>query len=159
MENYNSIIWGVVSGLTTAIIILWSTLIYKKMILPWYRNIIYKGYNVEGTWKVIKSEPPIRREIVFRLKQKASKITGTSTHTLKNKSSEGDYIKEYTLNGELNDRLLRLTTELNNKQRIGVGTVMIEIIGDGQKMKGWIAAYNSSTSGIDGFKCIAQKVD
>jgi len=153
----NPILLGVISGIITSILIFGLAQIFMKIVIPWYRSIIYNGYKVDGTWEIIYASPSIRRNVSFALTQKASKISGISTHILKDRNMEGDYIKEYSLSGELKDGFMYLIVNHSDKKRIGIGTVMLKIIADGQKMEGWIAAYNSSTSNVKGFKCIAKK--
>lgn len=159
MNNVDSILFGIISGLLTGFIAFGFSQVIQKIVLPWYLNLIYDGYNVEGTWKVMEGEPNLRRDITFTLQQKAGLVTGISTHVLKDKNQDGDYIKTYTLKGELKERFLTLTSRHVDRQRIGVGTVMIEIIGDGQKMEGCIAAYSSTVSRIVSFRCTAARIN
>lgn len=154
-----NILFGIISGLLVGFITVGSSLVYQRIILPWYLEVVYDGYNVEGTWRIVTTEPDIRRDITFRLYQKAGVVTGVSTHVLKDKNAEGDYIKKYELEGELNERFLSLRTRALDRKRIGVGTVMIEIVGDGQKMKGYTTSYSSGSSSIVSIKCTAVKVD
>jgi len=149
----NPILLGVVSGVITYILIFGIIQISIKVVTPWFRGVIYNGHNVEGTWEVVSASPPSRRNASFTLTQKASKISGVSTHVLKDESMEGDYIKNYSLKGELRAGFIYLIVNHTDKKRIGFGTVVLKIVGDGQKMEGWIAAYNSSSSDVKGIKC------
>jgi len=153
----NPILIGVICGVITNILIFGITRIFAKAIIPWYRNFIYNGYNVEGTWEIVSTEPPSRRNTSFTLTQKAFKVSGTSTHIFKNENMEGDYIKEYSLSGELKNGFMYLVVNHLDKKRIGFGTVVWKIIEDGQKMEGWIAAYNSVSSDVKAIKCVAIK--
>lgn len=148
----------IVTGLIVAAATLCISYVFNKIIVPWWRSLIYNGYRVDGNWRVSYTEPILRRKIIFRLVQKGSHICGVSTHTLKDEALEGDYIKQYRLKGEIKDGYLYLVGKHVDKTRLGLAVVMLRVISDGKKMKGWIAAYNSGTSQVEGFQCTTEKI-
>lgn len=153
-----SIIPGVIAGIITSVVIFCISKFIKKIAIPWYQSFVYDGYNVDGDWRITWTEPTLRRNITFNLKQSGPRVYGKSVHILKNPKLDGDYRKEYSLKGEIRNGYLCLLCKHTDRKRLGFSTVMLRIINDGQKMEGWIAAYNSGTSQVEGFKCKTEKI-
>lgn len=147
---------GVMSSIIGALILAIMSLIMKAFIIPCYRKFIYNGLQINGSWAV-RTNKTLRREITFELTQKGSHVKGESVHILKNKELEGDYEKRYILKGEIKDGYLYLVCKNKKHNRLGLSVVLLKIISDGQKMEGWISAYNSTTATVEGFKCVVEK--
>ena len=109
MGGAATVLLGIASGLITGFLVFGATQVFDKVILPWYRNLVYDGLNVAGTWQVVISDPPLRRNITYVLKQRANIITGFSTHVLKDDNEDGDKIRTYELQGELRETCQRKT--------------------------------------------------
>ncbi len=71
-----AIIIGVVSGIITAAIIWSLAQVVKKNVIPWYRKMIYKGFDVSGTW-VQPIDDRHTQTGEFILKQRAEQLEGT----------------------------------------------------------------------------------
>lgn len=158
MTASESILFGIVSGVIAGFLVYALSQVFRKIVLPWYSTVMYRGYDVAGTWRVVEMEPAQRREITFTLAQKAGVVTGISTHVLRGECRDDERTRTYALTGELRDRFLSLMARHVDRRRIGVATIMIEITGDGQQMEGYIAAYSSTASRIVGCWCRARRI-
>ena len=158
MEIASAIGIGVISGLITGFATIVFGQVTRKMVLPWYNQFTYKGLIISGSWRVVPAGPDYRRDIVLELEQHANKVKGISTHILKNKEDEGDYVRTYKLDGEINDRLLTIVGRNIDTKRIGRYTLMVELIGDGQQMKGVISGYRSVKRAIEGTECTLERI-
>lgn len=154
------IMWNnIISSIIGAAVLALISYIVKIFIIPLYRKFIYNGFQVNGLWEVTWTDKTLRRSIQFRLNQTGTQVQGESTHILKNKKLEGDYQKYYTLKGEIKDGYLYLVCKNKKSDRLGLSVVLLKVVSDGQKMEGWISAYNSSTANVEGFKCTTKKID
>lgn len=155
-----AIMWNnIISSIIGAAVLALISYIVKIFIIPLYRKFIYNGFQVNGLWEITWTDKTLRRNIQFRLNQTGTQVQGESTHILKNKKLEGDYQKYYTLKGEIKDGYLYLVCKNKKSDRLGLSVVLLKVVSDGQKMEGWISAYNSSTANVEGFKCTTKKID
>lgn len=152
-----SIIIGVVSGLITGFCALTLSQIFRKIVRPWYESLIYDGIKIEGTWHIEFTDPTHNRNVTFELNQKANTLTGISTHVLKDEKKSGDKIRTYQLSGRIRNRFIDLSGRSIDRTRVGVLTMLFEIIGDGQKMHGYITGYSTLDSELKSLYCVASR--
>ena len=148
MNNSETIIIGVVSGVLTSAFLYIAIQIFNKIILPWYRGVIYSGVNIEGQW--IEEHDfgnGNQQSATFRLIQKANSISGSVTVV---KSSKGQVTQTDIMNlkGSLKDRLLNVTVTPADSKRLGIGTFLHEITGDATSMEGAVCWYDSGNGSI-----------
>lgn len=159
MNVSQTIILGVISGLLTGFFAYFLSSFMKKVILPWFKKVIYSGIDLGGTW-IVTSEQYDRRDITLELKQNAGELHAISTHVLRDASQGGvgEKIRTYHLDGDIKDRFIILKGRPNDPTRIGALTFVFEVVGDGKTLRGVGSAYSSSMMEIDSRKFIAQRV-
>jgi hypothetical protein len=51
MNATQSIVLGVISGVFASGIVYLAVLFFNKVVIPWYREVIYSSIDISGTWK------------------------------------------------------------------------------------------------------------
>lgn len=154
MSNAETIILGVVSGVITSTVIYLLILIFNYIVLPWYRSFVYRGVFIEGTWEEeLDFDHGNTQVMTVEFNQQANTITGNATVV---KSTNGQITKTaiMSLSGTVKDRLFNATLIPVDKKRIGILTILLEVIGDGSRMLGTAIWYDSTSA-----KIIAQRTE
>jgi hypothetical protein len=152
MENYlSNLMIGIISGIVTSIIIWGFILIYRKIILPGIKEILYKGIEIEGEWhgivtrdnKTMKDGKPFVekekiKEITLSLKQNAYQLDGDLI--IKNIDSTGEYFSFYKFSGFIRDNYVVLNYLPKSKKSIGLGTYIFIVQDGGNALNGNLIA-------------------
>jgi hypothetical protein len=159
MNNLESLIIGIVSGIITTALIYLAVLIFRKIVIPWYQEIVYKGIDVGGKWRMSSAEIE-GMDMFLNLAQHAHRLKGTLTLFRKNEmESQIDPIRTYKIEGSISNRFIVATLSLIEKNRLGIGTLLFEVVGDGQRLKGNWTYYSVSDSNIDSVECEAERLN
>jgi hypothetical protein len=148
MNNVESLVVGVISGIITATIIQMLIILTNQVLLPWYRQLVYRGVNIQGKWEYnLDFNNGNTQLLTLELSQKAHAITGSVTMV---KSKNGEIVRTeiMKLTGSVKDRLFNGTIVPTDTKRIGISTILLEIVGDGSKMSGCTMWYDSTAAGI-----------
>lgn len=144
-----TIILGVVSGILASSVLLICSSILKKIVLPWFRDQVYDDQYVDGVWICdTLHQSGNSMEAILDISQKAHLIKGHMTLNKKNGNSEIE-IKKYILKGEIRDRFLIVHGRNQDRNSLGVHSELLEVIGDGKKMKGTKTWYSVSEQKIE----------
>jgi hypothetical protein len=76
-----AIIWGVVAGLLTSALLFLVGVIFSKVVLPWYENLVYKGVDLRSVWVREFDQHNAHYAVQLSLDQSAHRVTGTGTFT------------------------------------------------------------------------------
>lgn len=138
----NNIVIGIVTGvLTTALLYLVSR-IFIDWIIPWYRNIKYVGIDVSGVWETKQEFENSKEYSLLNLNQKADNLTGLWTISITENGSDQNEIKTFNVKGTIEDRFALLTSKNTDRRQIGIGTMLIEAVGNGFELKGCETWYS-----------------
>ena len=149
MEVSESIVLGVASGVITSIIVLLVSVFMRKVLIPWYRQIIYHGIDVDGEWTTKTVYPSGNaQEMLMTIEQKADKVVGLVNVVNSNKGVDDLEMKVYRISGKIRDRFLLIQGYNSDKKSLGFQSELLEIVGDGKKMKGCVAWYNVSSEEV-----------
>ncbi len=160
-ELASNILLGVVSGLVTAITIYLFSVVWKKQIVPWYEQRVYKGVTLQGTWALVdtqKTEPTDRRWTqieTFDISQTAQHISGTLT--LSPKESVQGNVVALTVTGEITDRFVTMLMKSPSQNRLAYGVLLGQVVGDGNRIEGQTAYYDVEENVIAAAKVIYQR--
>lgn len=146
MNASESIILGVVSGILTSVVLELLTGFVRKVLIPWYRQLIYKGIDISGDWYSSKTNPSGNvQETVMSIKQRADKVTCSMTIAKKNQKTNQTEIKTFDFLGGIQDRFVSISGKNVDKQALGIHSELLEIVGDGKIMQGqsiWYSVTN-----------------
>lgn len=153
-----SLVIGIVSGIITTALIYLAVLIFRRIVIPWYQGIVYKGIDVGGEWRVLS--PNIEGiDMFLTLDQNAYRLKGTLTLTTKEGDElQIDRIRTYRIEGSVSNRFIVAILSRIEKNRIGIGTLLFEVVGDGQTMKGIWTFYHVWESEIGSTECDAVRI-
>ena len=108
-------------------------------------DFVYKGVKINGTWKATQGEVTARGYTLsypsvytFTLNQTADIITGTANAEFGKEHRE---IANYIVKGTIKDRFVTLALCLDEKKRISHSTFLLEVVGNGEKMAGYMCFY------------------
>jgi hypothetical protein len=148
MNNIDSLIIGIISGIFTAAVIQLLLLIFNRVLLPWYRQLIYSGIDISGTWtEELNFDNGNKQTLTAELNQNADSISGNIV-LAKTKNGEHYKTEAMSLEGRLKDRLLNCVLKHTDKKRLGISTLLLEVVGDGKKMKGQTTWYDAGKATI-----------
>jgi hypothetical protein len=150
-------------NILAAIIIFMSGYIWKNWISIRLADFVYRGIKIDGVWKATQSENTARgyklaypSTYTFELKQKADKICGTA------KAEFGADHKEmvcYNVTGYIQDRFVILSLVLKERKRIAHSNFLLEVIGNGECMNGFMNFYALRSHEINAIQIICNKLN
>ena len=144
MNNIESLVIGVISGVIAAAVIYLLVVLFNKVVLPWYNQLVYRGVEIQGKWEEsLEFDYGNTQLATIELSQKAHVIMGSVTVV---KSTTGEIVRTeiMSLNGNVNERFFNGTIVPVDKKRVGISTVLLEIIGDGSRMGGSVSWYDAN---------------
>ncbi len=145
MDIYKTIVLSVVSGIITSAVVFICILFFQKILLPWFWQITYTGIEVSGAWYWQSHGSRAKLEV----KQYANKILGVYTYVPSDDYEDGAAdIKIYTVTGEIRDRFVQLTMNSADPKRLGVLSYVLEVVGDGNELKGCCTFYATNQNEI-----------
>ncbi|WP_345868784.1 hypothetical protein [Shewanella algae] len=147
-----NIVLGIVTGLLTATILLILKSLFFSSFLPWYRQVMYKGLKIEGSWYSVSRA----QKVLIELNQSCETLTGKATVLL---SKDGipkemidgieiDDIRTFDVKGEVSERFVSLQLKHTDRSRLGVVSYLLQIDGDGTKLSGKSSWYAPLISDI-----------
>lgn len=148
MQNTTeSIFLGVIAGLLTSTTLLVAKSIFLNTLLPLYRQFMYRGVHIDGTWYHVNST----QKLMLELKQNCEKLSGKAT--LQWASEENhfhiDSIRTFDVTGQIETRFITLTFRHTDRSRLGIITCLLQIDGDGTILSGQRCWYAPLVSKIN----------
>lgn len=148
MQNVTeSIILGIVAGLLTSAVLLITKSIIITVFLPLYRQFMYRGIHINGTWHHVNSS----QKLLLELKQNCEKLSGKAT--LQWIDSENHFhiesIRTFDVSGCLESRFITLTFRHTDRSRLGIITCLLQVDGDGTILSGQRCWYAPLTTKIN----------
>ncbi|MBB2494861.1 hypothetical protein [Aquipseudomonas ullengensis] len=135
MQNVTeSIILGIVAGLLTSAVLLITKSIIINILLPLYRQFMYRGIHINGTWHHINSS----QKLLLELKQNCEKLSGKATlqWISSNNHFHIESIRTFDVSGCLETRFITLTFRHTDRSRLGIITCLLQVDGDGTILSG-----------------------
>jgi len=133
-----NIFLSVFAGILTYIIIEILKLIFNKIIIPWYQDKIYRGFDISGIWTENHNyENMITQESEIHISQNAHNILGKIS--LIKKGDDGQILgtKNFEFKGEFYNNFLNITCWNADKKQIGTHNYLMKIERDGKEMDGF----------------------
>ncbi len=150
LSNISStIVLGVASGLVASFLFVSIVIVFNKVVIPWYRSLIYSGVDISGEWES-KLKMHERKETgALIIKQKADKISCIMTISVQYSDDDDVEIKVFKLNGKIEDRVIYLAGKNINRKHIGIDIALLELSNGGKKMVGVEAWFSTIKDSID----------
>jgi hypothetical protein len=152
-----AIFFGVVSGLVTAVLLWFFGLLVKKLILPWFQQMVYQGVDIGGDWihKDMREGRTHDFEVALNVRQSAHRISGTFRATTKREGTE--YTNYYSIKGTVKDNYVLFDYFAQRKDRTGIGSFLLRVSKGGTHLIG--DALFIPDANIDDFKTATRSVN
>jgi hypothetical protein len=157
--DWTTFFLSVVVGIGTGVAANLVTSLFINVWLPAYRDYVYKDVRVDGDWTILQSEVPVDGEALSTiwvlsatLEQKAHVVKGIATATHVKDGASADVIN-YEAAGHIYNRFVSITFRNKDKARIAYSTFLLEVKGDGTKMKGYRSFYGLRKEIIRAVEC------
>lgn len=125
-----SLLIGIFSSLLATFVFIIGAQIFRKIIIPWFSDVIYKGLRVDGDWKLEDGDNG--REDVYislSLNQKADQVTGLLIYDISGEKSS------FNFNGSIQNMLLSGTAVPVSKKVIDGASILLHIDQAGYSLK------------------------
>jgi hypothetical protein len=148
----SDMVLGIVSGIVTGMLIYSFSILWKRILVPWYEERVYRGLDISGEWNV-KHPHPDEADMqwaqagVLTLRQTAHRLTGTMTLTPKDTNS--NETRTFLFSGEISDRFIWAWMSHSERSRLGYAVALLEVVGDGRSLKGRQVHYDVLNDVID----------
>ncbi|MBF0376245.1 MAG: hypothetical protein HQK72_02065 [Desulfamplus sp.] len=136
MSNFVSLIIGIVSSLVATAVFIVLSEFFRRIVLPWYEDKIYRGVRIDGEWRIKsvdgKAVDPKDATLTskFTLHQKGEKVMGQYFHGGVDEKDE-----VYLVTGHIRDGYLSLISEPKSRRSIDAGVGLYHIRYDGSKLQ------------------------
>ena len=129
---------SVISGILSAGLIFLAAQFLKKVIIPWYRGLKYKGLDISGQWiEKHNYRDVMLQESIITIYQNADKIYGEIMLAKKNKTTNVVFeAKSFKFKGDYNNNLLNITCWNSDSKQIGTHNYLVKAEMDGREMIG-----------------------
>ena len=153
MDVWFAIATGVISGAISAAILFVARTLIAGHLLPWYHDLVYRGINVDGRWH--GSAFAMAQDISITIKQRAGAIAGEAQLMKRgNDAADFEEIREFSVEGRIQDRYITLTLSHKNRQRIGVIAFLLEPVCDGRQLSGVMSFVSIRAQRIDSVEMV-----
>jgi hypothetical protein len=162
MLNYDpstiagALIWGVVAGVATSALLLLLGEMFKKIVIPWYQGLVYKGVDLRGKWVAQRTFPSgIIYHYSLILKQNANTLSGSMTISKMNSQPGppgghlGDYVQEFEVNGTTWEGFVTLNMTSSDRRNLSFVTSLLQVRNRGQALVGHMAYRSSLIDQVD----------
>lgn len=135
MGPIETVFWGAVAGIITTIMLTLTSEFFRKIIIPWYQNVIYKGVDLRGSWIFKKTyDNGVTYTCHLNLFQKAHKIRGNASISIIN--SNHDYNQIFDIEGETWEGFLNLNMRSKDNKTLSFVAGLLKIENRGASLSG-----------------------
>lgn len=146
-EYLKIILLGVPSGVVSAFVVWVVISLFRNTILPWYRQYVYKGVEIEGEWIYSSEQKSVTNTFKLNIeKQLGHELSGWFSQDYK----DGSELRHgrYKFNGEVVDGFVVLSLFPSNRNKSTFGTIHVQIKGSGNKLEGVFTYKNTQSDDI-----------
>ncbi len=136
------IVIGVVSGVITSAFLYLFVRVFRELVLPAIREILYQGLDVSGSWYWRST---FGSSAKMEITQKADVLTGVFTFVPVDSENS---IKIFNLKGNVRDRFVQMTMQSADPKRLGSLSYLFEVAGDGNQLRGCCSFYSPNKDRI-----------
>jgi hypothetical protein len=127
MEELRVIFLSVFSGVLTAALLYWFTLTFKRIVIPAYQRVAYKGIDVSGEWNgEHKHSESLSFNLSMTLKQNAHEVTG-AFNVFKFTDGKQDKITNMTVQGEIWEGFISLKCRTISNRELSFGSALLKV--------------------------------
>lgn len=141
MSISENILLGVFAGVMTSAIIFMFSQFMQKVILPWYKALIYRGIDVSDSWDMDVKHKDGTHAFSQRvtLRQSGHELSGDALTTIKS----GKVVAQ-TVRGHVWEGYVALTYLPKDRKRTSYATAMLKVTNAGDSLDGYFVFRNNS---------------
>jgi len=145
----DTIIVGALSGVIATIICLFFQSYFKKVTVPWFQKLFYKGVEIAGKWEYLRNISDTSFEDAYlNIKQYADNIKGT--FSIIGKVFGMKELITYDISGYIQNRFVVVATSPTHNDSILHYTFLLKIKDeiDGLRLEGRLLFYDDKTNSV-----------
>lgn len=139
-----NIIGGLISGVLATFLIFIFNSIWKKQIIPWFEERVYKDVAIEGNWFSFYPNSEDKRQEAIYLERHGHAVTGTIICVHGHDTGE-----KYVIAGSFRNMILPMTYESTDSTKTDRGTITLKSVHNGERFIGKIALYQTYEDSIE----------
>jgi hypothetical protein len=136
---------GVVSGVIAGALLIAGASALHRIVLPWYRQLIYRGVDLSGEWRLKSGNPGQTTSLTLR--QEADSLSGAAV-SVPEGGVEQYGVRTFAVKGSVRERFVHFVLQHNDRQRLGIAVFLLQVVGDGRTLQGWRCMYEVQSSQI-----------
>ena len=137
---------SIAAGIIASFVFFLLGTLWKSHIYLWISSFRYAGINVSGGWIVEEHkqtaegyELSVPTNLSVNLKQIANSLSGDAIAVIE-QDGKKQYI-HYRVEGNIKDRFIYLNCTLKENRRISHLSFLLEVLGNGEIMEGYMSFY------------------
>lgn len=156
-----ALVVGVVAGGLTAAGLMILKRIGQVVLVPWFHERLYRGQNFTGEW-VLTTGKRGAQTGRLRLKQLGQRLYGDCTLIPKSGDPVGtsglyEPLRDFDVEGESLGRLVRLNFVHKDSTRLGYGSFLLQVQGDGRVLEGLMTFFSVVQSHVTSTECVIRR--
>jgi len=142
-----TVLWGVVAGTFTSALLVVCGAAFKKIIIPWYQNLVYRGIDLSGSWEQTFEHKGATYRYDTSLSQSAHLLEGTTTYS--KSGTDDDYVQSFKISGSTWDGFVLLNLESSDRTSLSFATALFKIYDIGERLTGFLAYRGRRTDEVE----------
>lgn len=155
MDATENVVLGIVAGVLTSLLLAILGVLLTRVILPWYRALVYHGIDLEGEWRSQVQEHGANYVYRVNLQQRAHDLTGTATIT---KSGPDDYQDVFSLTGFTWEGYVSLTLRSVSRRRLSFASALLRTEDRGGRLVGHWAFRSGRSDQVQSEPIVLERV-
>lgn len=142
---------SVTASVLASVIVLFSHFMWRRVIVPCLRHIMYDGVNLAGRWKLVdqaledgEEDPYWFFAETLELRQYANELTGTAVMMPHGQHKR----RSFKIKGGIRDGFVVISMRPRNKKTIGFSLVLGRVTANGCEIKGKCTMWDTDESEI-----------
>lgn len=151
-----ALVWGIVAGILTSVVLLLFARIFKQILLPWYQDLVYKGVDLRGKWIAQRTgSSGITYHFTLLLSQSAHSVKGKMTVAKINASvaqpgvQTSDYVQGFEVAGATWEGFVTINMTSDDRRSLSFSTSLLQVRSRGQKLVGHMVYRSSSVDQVE----------
>ena len=140
MDTLQAVVIGIVTGILTTVLLFLVKEFIQKVAIPWYQELIYKGVDLNGTWKKEYGGEEKGTKFKLILDQSAHKLRGSLLFMQIEKGEESSH--EFSVEGYLWEGYATLNFRPKNRKILSYAAALLKVCKGGSELQGYLSFRN-----------------
>lgn len=149
MTILETVILGVVSGVTTAALLYLLSLLIKNHFIPWFQQETYKGVDINGSWNAKVESQGTHGNMEMNIVQNGHNLKGDLTIVQGQDINNPSNVTNLTMRGNIWEGFVTLNYQSKNRSRLSYSTSLLQVLNGGIRLKGVYCFRSIQTDKIE----------